>query len=239
MSDLSVIAAQAFNYIDLSQQKPSKKPRRDDYELKTAEERDALIAKLMNPLWGLAWRLARPNHDLAEELRAHVLIQCELGHYNPTKGEFAAWARTVMTRQLITLLKSKKRAAGGDDNHPERVDTQSSSDNTDSGYTTRPFPAEDLKRILKWSPLKSAFLLARSLTWRKLPSELWSELVETAGLPNPFPCPEYEDMNIAERNTYLAKAFGVPRNTIHVRWKRWSAQLLALRFVRELAVLRD
>jgi DNA-directed RNA polymerase specialized sigma24 family protein len=236
---LTALAAHAFETIDLVHDKHATKARRALSALKSAEERDTLIAKLMNPLWGLAWRLARPNHDLAEELRAHVLFQCELGHYNPTKGEFAAWARTVMTRQLITLLKSKKRAAGGDEHHPERVDTTHCSCNTDNADITRPFPAEDLKRILKWSPLKRAFLLARSLTWRKLSAEMWAAFVEAAGLAEPFPSSEYEDMNLAERNSYLAEAFNVPRNTIHVRWKRWSSQFLTLRFVRELATLRE
>jgi DNA-directed RNA polymerase specialized sigma24 family protein len=234
-NDLTAIAAQAFNPIDLGKKKNTKKSRRKPDELKTAEERDTFIAKLMNPLWGLAWRLARPSHDLAEELRAHVLMQCELGHYDPAKGEFAAWARTVMTRQYITQLKSKKRAAGGDDHHPERVDTRHNNDNTDSTDISRPFAADDLRRIRKWSPLKRAFLLARSLTWRKLPAELWTEFVEAAGLRNPFPSTDYEDMDTAERNAYLAEVFKVPRNTIHVRWKRWNSQLHTLRFVRELA----
>jgi len=68
---------------------------------------------------------------------------------------------------------------------------------------------------------------------------MWAAFVEAAGLAEPFPSSEYEDMNLAERNSYLAEAFNVPRNTIHVRWKRWSSQFLTLRFVRELATLRE
>jgi DNA-directed RNA polymerase specialized sigma24 family protein len=200
---------------------------------KSADERGALIALLMGPLWGMAWRLAAPDCDIAEELRAHVLLKCELGCYNPRKGRFTAWARKVMTRHLITLLRSRGRAAGGEDAHPERLDPHT--DATADDTCTTAFSAADLARIEKWNPRKRAILLARSLLWTKLPAALWVRTLTAAGLPATFPGAEFEEMNAADRNLYLAEVFGVPRNTIHVRVKRWLHHLLELRFVRELA----
>ena len=49
----------------------------------------------------------------AEELRAHVLLKCELGRYNPRKELFTPWVREVMMRDLITLPQSRGCAAGG------------------------------------------------------------------------------------------------------------------------------
>lgn len=204
-----------------------------------ADERDALILKLFGPLWGMAWRLAAPDHDLAEELRADVLFKCLKGKYNPVKGEFGAWTRTVMSRRLITLRNARDRAAGGEDAYPEAVDQRGTPNVAIAGEDddrTTPFTAKDLTRINQWkSPVKQVLLLTQSLLWRKLPAETWSKMLAALGLADPFPCLEFEDMTTAERNAYLAEALGVERNTIHVRMIRWSRQLHELAFVRDLA----
>lgn len=199
----------------------------------SAADRDELIAKLMGPLWGFAWKIARPDHDLAEELRAHVLLRCQEGCYDPALGAFGAWARTVMSRSHCSLVKSRGRAVGGD--YPERIDA--CADEADGDDRTAPFTPDDLARIRRWkSPLKRVLLLTQSLLWRKYPAELWRADLAALGLPpDLFPCPEFEDMTRAERNAYLARVLGVPRNTIHVRMNRWAHQLHELRFVLALA----
>lgn len=200
---------------------------------RTAEEREAAICKLMGPLWGFAWRVT-PDHDLAEELRAHVLFRLQEGRYDPDLGSFASWCRTVMTRRLITLVNSRDRATGGDDS-PEAADPRGHSSAGDDARTA-PFSAEDRIRIARWtSPLKRVLLLAHGLLWQKLPASDWSADLAALGLPDPFPCAEFEDMIRAERNAYLAESLGVPRNTIHVRLARWQRYLLDLKFVRDLA----
>jgi DNA-directed RNA polymerase specialized sigma24 family protein len=222
-TDLTVIAAKAFR---------KKNSRRR--QLATAE-RDALIARLLGPLWGMAWRIARPDHDLAEELRAHVLLKCEMGCYDPAQGEFAAWVRTVMSRHLITLVKSRGRSTGGDDAHPERIDYRDTAPDTqDDDDRTAPFSAEDMVRIAKWGSLKRVLLLSRSLLWRKVPPELWAAALDELGLPAAFPGYDFEDLTMAERNSFLADMLGVPRNTIHVRVGRWEQALFDLKFVRDL-----
>jgi DNA-directed RNA polymerase specialized sigma24 family protein len=199
---------------------------------RAAEERGEAIARLMGPLWGMAWRLAGPDSDVAEELRAHVLLKCEEGRYDPRKGEFPAWARIVMKRHLITIKQSRGRAAGGEESYPERADAHREAVADDT--LTAAFPAADLARIRKWSPRKRAMLLARSLLWGKLPAAMWAETLAALGLPATFPGAEFEGMSVAERNSYLAETFGVPRNTIHVQMNRWLRHLLELQFVREL-----
>ena len=232
---LTAIAAKAFPRCRGGTRKSSKgrggKSRSRRAKTRTAEERDALIALLMGPLWGIAWRLAGPDSDLAEELRAHVLWKCALGRYNPRKGLFTAWVRRVMTRQLITLRQSRGRAAGGEENHPERVDTHT--DTSADDMFTAPFPAGDLARIMKWSAQQIIVLLSRSLLWRKLPVEMWAAALAEVGLPASFPGPLFEVTSIAEQNLFLASVCGGPRNTVHVQMKRWRRQLLDLQFVRE------
>lgn len=197
-------------------------------------ERDRLIAKLMGPLWGFAWALARPNRDLAEELRAHVLLRCEQGCYDPALGAFPSWVRTVMSRHLITLVRSRGRAAGGGD-LPEPT-SAGPVDGAGDDSLTAPFSREDLDRIRRWgTPLKRVLLLAQGLVWRKYPPGLWAADVAALGLSGPFPCPGFEDLSRAERNAYLAGVLGVPRNTIHVRMKRWERHLRELKFARDLA----
>lgn len=201
----------------------------------TTEDRDTLILKLMGPLRGMAWNAAK-NHDHVQELCSYVLLKCELGCYNPLKGQFAAWARTVMTHRLITLLNSNGWAAGGEEKHTERVDYRSPEGATDAGCDPRttPFPDDDLARIMKWSPVKRVLLMARSLLWRKLSESVWLKTLVAAKVSKNFPFDELDDMTVAERNVALAKAFRVERNTIHVRWKRWAGHLQALTFVQNL-----
>ena len=217
-TDLTTLAAAAFG---------------EAADAKTHEERGHLIGKMLRPLWGMAWRLARPNHDLAEELRAHVLLRCEEGRYNPELGSFPAWVRTVMTRYLITLLDARKRAAGGNDDRPEPMTWDDEQPGDDR---TAPFAAEDVARLVSWkTPLKRVLLLSESLLWRKVPAAMWVADLAALGLPDAFPCPEFEEMTRAERNAYLADALRVPRNTIHVRMSRWEHHLFDLKFVRDLA----
>lgn len=217
-TSLSLLAAEAFG---------------DAGAFKSAEERGRLIGKMMRPLWGMAWRLTRPNHDLAEELRAHVLLRCEEGRYDPALGAFPAWVRTVMTRYLITLNDARKRAAGGSDDRPERIDARPPAERDEP---PTPFSADDLDRIRKWrSPLKRVLLLSQSLLWRKYPADLWAADLAALGLSAPFPSADFEDMTRAERNAYLAERLGVPRNTIHVRMGRWERLLHDLQFVRDLS----
>jgi DNA-directed RNA polymerase specialized sigma24 family protein len=226
-ADLTAIAAAAFP-------RPNRRaPRRGAL---TAEQRDALILKLMVPLLAMALRLTVPDHDIAEELRSHVLYKCELGCYDPRKGSFAAWARTVMTRHLITLLQSRDRAAGGEETRLEPADTRQAPEVEDPRAV--PFTRPDLDRIRKWSPLKRVLLLTRSLLWAKLPAGLWAASLAAVGLPASFPGPAFEDMSVVERNEYLARALRVRRNTVHVRMGRWRGHLLDLRFVRELSAGR-
>jgi hypothetical protein len=138
-----------------------------------------------------------------------------------------------MTRYLITLTDSRKRAAGGNDDRPEPMTRDAEQPGDDR---TAPFAAEDLARVLSWrTPLKRVLLLSQSLLWRKVPAELWAADLAALGLPAAFPCPAFEDMTRADRNAYLADALGVPRNTIHVRMSRWEHHLFDLRFVRDLA----
>lgn len=201
----------------------------------TTEDRDTLILKLMGPLRGMAWNAAK-NHDHAQELCSYVLLKCELGCYDPLKGQFAAWARTVMTHRLITLLGSNGRAAGGEEKHTERVDYRSPEAATDDcpDPRTTPFPDDDFARIMKWHPVKRVLLLARSLLWRKLSDEVWTDTLVAAKVSKNFPFDGLDDLTVAERNAALAKAFRVERNTIHVRWKRWAGQLQSLTFVKSL-----
>lgn len=220
-TNLTALAAAAFDL-------------RPGADAKSADERGRLIGKLLGPLWGFAWRLARPDHDLAEELRAHVLYRCEQGRYDPALGSFAAWVRTVMARHLITLVVARGRAAGGDDAHPEPPDQRPDAGGGEA--LTALFAPEDLDRIARWrTPLKRVLLLAQGLLWRKYPADRWAADLAALALPDPFPCPEFEDMTRAERNAYLAGVLGVPRNTIHVRMSRWEHHLHELRFVRDLA----
>jgi DNA-directed RNA polymerase specialized sigma24 family protein len=201
----------------------------------TTEDRDTLILKLMGPLRGMAWNAAK-NHDHAQELCSYVLLKCELGCYNPLKGQFAAWARTVMTRRLITLLGSNGRATGGEERHTERPDYRAPEGQGDDGPDPRttPFPDDDFARIRKWHPVKRVLLLARALLWRKLPDKVWADTLVAAKVSQNFPFDELDEMTVAERNAALAKAFRVERNTIHVRWKRWAGHLQALTFVQNL-----
>jgi DNA-directed RNA polymerase specialized sigma24 family protein len=199
----------------------------------SAEERGEIIAKFMRPLWGIAWKLAKPNHDLAEELRQFVLFKCESGCYNPLKGHFAAWARTVMSRRYITLKRSRDQGVGGDNPHPEHAVIHVIEIVEDDPRTT-PFPDADLKRIRKWSAKKRAFLLTRSLLWGKLPDELRTKWMKAGGVPDSFPFAEFEDMSLAERNAFLARTFRIRLNSVHVRVRRWQKHLDELEFVRQL-----
>ncbi len=246
-TDLNALAAAAFTPAKRAMKKPRKNKSKQPQPAVgyrgplSAEERCALIAKLIPTLKKMTRRLAKRDNDLAEELVAHVLLQCERGKYNPRKGKgkkkrkgnFAAWVRIVMERKFITLVKSRGRAIGGDDPHPEREDTRTPA--SESEDRTSPFNAADLKSILKWRPIKRVLLLSRSLLWRKLPAKLWSDSLKAAGLPDPFPCSDFEDMSLPEQNSYLADAFGLKLNTIHVSMDRWHKHLLALQFVRDLA----
>jgi hypothetical protein len=71
--------------------------------------------------------------------------------------------------------------------------------------------------------------------WHKLPPDLQNHLLQKVSLKQPFPPPDFEYWEPAERTAYLAQTLGIKENSIHQHLKRGRSRLLELQFVRELA----
>ncbi|MCX8139250.1 MAG: hypothetical protein N3E46_06165 [Gemmataceae bacterium] len=196
-------------------------------------------------------RLGGKRYDphLQEDAAAHVLAQ--LHHYDPQHSPFLNWAYRVIHNYCLSAsrqLRRKFRQFSPSPNTTESADTEDflhtiPDPRPDPYYGTFhtldwqfPFNEHDCRCICSWSPKEAFVILAwHGPMWHKLPPYLQNHLLQKVSLKQPFPPPDFEYWEPAERTAYLAKTLGIKENSIHQHLKRGRSRLLQLQFVRELA----
>ncbi|MCS7159346.1 MAG: hypothetical protein RMJ19_02640, partial [Gemmatales bacterium] len=167
---------------------------------------------------------------------------------------FVAWCRQVCRNYMLDELERRRLTISetelGAHSGKQKLDGENRRDQIRPfdllpGKPTIPdkpdifrleFSEEDLQRIRKWKPLRDRLImLLCSGLWVCVPRSEWQTWVEEAGLAQPFPPPNFINLDDPkERMQEVAKIFGITRNHLSVIWRRRREWLLRLSRIQEL-----
>jgi hypothetical protein len=201
------------------------------------EARQLLQAHIIHLAEIVASQGSRAGRELLEECVPLVLRK--LGHFDPAKGTFENWCRTVLRNRLRDLGRSQCREARvrAPDVQVERLPDPAGSwgqrhSQFEMDYQA-PFSSSDIGRIGSWPPRDRVIFLCLGLLWHKMPRMLWESTLVACGLPSPFPAGAYQDCDSAqERIEFIAQALGWEPDRVKRRWYRGRPKVQELDFFR-------
>lgn len=145
-----------------------------------------------------------PKTQLAEDLEAESfgLVWEKRRHFDPAKGTFQAWCRTVLKRKAIDLLRRSVRRRTIDGGTGQGREEGAGSNKSfelattadprwEAGVRLAEFK-EDLSRCLaRLSPLEKVVWTVITGVWREIPDHFWRIWLEEADIDPPFPPGEW------------------------------------------------
>jgi len=183
----------------------------------------------------LALAASGGDHVLAREAAQQVRVQLWRGLFDPARGSFAAWSRTVLARFCLDDWKRRRRVGG----HESALLAADPSDGTKAVEfaldLADPFGPDDVAAIRRWSPRQRVVLLWWFGLWGKLPAEERRSALARLGVPaDAAPPPDFEGWSAADRITHLVGLLGGRRNDIAQTCCRDRGKVAALAFTRQL-----
>lgn len=157
------------------------------------------------------------------------------GLFDPARGSFAAWSRTVMARFRQDDQKRRRRVGGHDDAHSAADPSNSVAATEFALDLAEPFGADDVAAVRRWPARQRVILLWWLGLWDKLPAADRHTALAALGAPvTTVPPPGFESCSGADRITHLVELFGGTRNDISQTCCRYMGQVAALGFIRQM-----
>lgn len=169
-----------------------------------------------------------------DDLVSHVQDQLLEQTFDPTRGRFCGWVRSVVRNRLLDLIRGRRRTVALADAEPSVPDSSVSIDQAID--CAAPFNSRDLASIRGWNlpTSRKIAILCLTLIWEKIPSDEWNSWVDECDLEPPFPPEGFSESSLTLRITSLASTFGVRRDLIITWCSRYRHYVRNLEFSRSL-----
>lgn len=185
------------------------------------------------------------GYDFTDDAYGHIWEKLSQGRFDPRKGDFAPWCRTVLRNLFRDVARrARRRAKTASTSDVPEAGTENASlhqlaDQELEEFSTSPFSAAEMREIRQWPAKDRVTLLWLSGLWRKVPVSVWERwardlhhrpIQRWLSPPPELLAAEEPD----ERLPLVAEALGEKRNTVSQRWCRKKALLRRLDSVRSL-----
>lgn len=188
-------------------------------------ENARLMTGNLNPR---AWR-----HELIEEVSSVVWSKLRRGTFDPQKGRFEPWCRSVLRNWVADRVRARRRdrLAGAVSLDPEAGIDPADYRPSWQDLATRSelLGTADLNRIRQWTATDRVLLLCLSGLHLRVPTPEWRGWLSELDLVEPFPPESYPGLETkSERYTSLAESLKLSNNAVAQRVRRGRRLLLSL-----------